>query len=204
MVNALDSSRANCRLEPQLLYEALRPGHLEYQMCRGIIYRYRFDDGVGFNTYARTNDWWIHFRKFSMLTKRVHLVMRRFISKTSSQNSLKRNSGFFEGMYGTENITLEQVTEIHDGCLSLLPNARRHFPPMRLWRMVRCKIIRVTWAPWARLSWKPCKHARALEAARAAIAEHVEAYNIAVQSCHYGSQAGSVQETLMENHAVME
>ncbi|MAO84044.1 MAG: hypothetical protein CMH50_09225 [Myxococcales bacterium] len=197
----LDSSQANCRLEAQLLYEALRPGHLEYQMCRGIIYRYRFDDGVGFNNTA-TNQRLVDSLQEVLDAHEAGTFgdAAIYLENLVSELTEEERRGFFEGMYGTENITLEQVTEIHDGCLSLLPNAPPTLPTYATLADGPLQNHSCYMGAMGEAELEAMQARKNMEAARAAIAEHVEAYNIAVQSCHYGSQAGSVQETLMENH----
>ncbi len=197
----LDSSQAGCRLEPQLLYDALRPGHLEYQMCRGINYRYFFDDGVGFNNTA-TNQLLVQSLQEMLDAYEAGTLGDgvAYLENVVAGMTEAERRGFFEGMYGTENITLEQVTEIHDRCLAFLPNAPPSLPTYATLADGPLQNHACYMGAMGEAELEAMQARKTMEAARAAIAEHVEAYNIAVQSCHYGSQAGATQERLMENH----
>jgi hypothetical protein len=199
----LDTEEASCRLSPQLLYDAVQPEQLEYQLCKAAVYRYHYDDQVQFIdpdtqalAVATLDEWLALYTQDALTPERAVEILNQGVAGASTA----ARRGFFKGLKGAEHIATEHSTHAHDACLGVLPNAAPQLPSYGTLADGPLQNNSCYMGALGEATLEAMQTIKAMEAARASISERVEAYNIAVQSCHYGSQLGNAQEQLMRQH----
>ena len=195
----LDTSKPECRLSQQLLDEAVQPEQLEYQLCKAAVYRYHYGDAVRFadpQSHAlatATLDEWLELYEADTLT-RERAIEILFAGIAGASAEARR--GFFKGFEGVEAVSLEHRNETHDACINALPNALPSMPSYATLEDGPLQKTSCYMGAMGEALLETMQTAKALEAARASVAERTEAYGIAVKSCEYGQRLGDIENEL--------
>jgi hypothetical protein len=202
----LDTERPECVLDRSLLVGAVEPGQLEYQLCLFTLHgrngeRTFFNNlqtdalvqetmaGLGDATAGAGNQ-----------AEAIALLRGYLTEKVAGATSAQRE-GFFDGFHGIDRIDNDWIQWASTVCQPTFPDASLTLPSYQTLAGGPLQTYSCFMGALGEASIEAMEVRKMMEAAQSAIAEHVEAYDITVRSCHYAEQLGNVQGQLMERHS---